>query len=239
MTTNASWRDRVDTLKARIPDPLAPFPGDPANGVETRRRWANQRRRRSEILRSARQLVAEGGLDNVHMQAVADRSGVSIQTVYNVVGNRQEMLGTAASEWIVALARQAEAIGSESSVNETFSTIEMFWAGAILQRDYTVNLIREQAQCGLLERPFLLTTHRVLADQLRRLELGGQLVRWADISLMARQLATSSHACVREWLAAPYDEGRFRNTLVVGCGLLLRGAVRGAEVERVERALDG
>jgi len=135
---------------------------------ETRRRWTNQRRRRANILRCARELVAESGLDNVQITAVAHRSGVSVQTIYNVVGPRHELLG-AAAEWVLALTGRAEGMAAEADINTLFASVELFWAAAILRRDYTEKLIRAQSQCNLLEQPFVDVTQRVLLDQLVRL----------------------------------------------------------------------
>lgn len=235
----ATWQDRLEVLKHLVPDPCKPVQlGGPVTG-DTRSRWVAQRQRRSSILSSARQLVAEKGLDHVHMQSVAHRSGVSIQTLYNVVGHRAELLASAASEWMIAIAGRAEELGDRHDVNVTFTTIELFWGAAVANRQYSCNLIRAQAQHGMLERPFVLGAEAIFNRQLRTVAVEGALVRWVDIPLLARQLATSSHAFIRDWLMSPYDEGYFRSSLVNGCGLLLRGALQGEAVHRLERALDG
>lgn len=241
MPTTATAQARCEALRPLVPDPCLPSFEEPQGiaGRRISRRTLNQRRTRSQILGSTRQLVAEAGLANVHMQDVAERAGLSIQTLYNVVGTRAEMLNSATTEWMILLARNAVRAASTNDVNATFAMIESFWAGAVDQRRYTCNLVDDKGTHALLENGFIRGATTVVAQQLFSLQASGRLVAWVDVQLLARHIAVSSHSCTRQWLAAPYDESRFRDTLVNSCGLLLRGAVCGPEVERVERGLSG
>jgi AcrR family transcriptional regulator len=56
------------------------------------RRRAAAERRRLEILAAARDLFAEGGYAATSVQAVADRAGVSLDTVYASVGRKPQLL---------------------------------------------------------------------------------------------------------------------------------------------------
>lgn len=237
MIGRLEWYDRADALQSLVPDPCAPLTMEPV-AAKPQRRLAKQRQSRSIILSSTRQLVAEQGLDNVHMQAVADRSGVSLQTVYNLVGTRQEMLSSAATEWVVSMAQRAAVAAREKDLNVCFTTMELFWAGSIGQKLYASNLVHSRAHRGFLERPFLHTATMVIAAQLRDLRAADAIVRWVDVPLLASALARSAHRCISDWLDAPYDEGSFHNALINSCGLVLRGAIIGDEVARLERGFD-
>ena len=50
---------------------------------------------RAEILRSAATLFAEQGYGRTSVGAVAERAGVTAQTIYNVVGSKQQLLKAA------------------------------------------------------------------------------------------------------------------------------------------------
>jgi AcrR family transcriptional regulator len=56
------------------------------------RRRAAAERRRLEILAAARDLFGEGGYAATSVQAVADRAGVSLDTVYATVGRKPQLL---------------------------------------------------------------------------------------------------------------------------------------------------
>ena len=66
---------------------------DPGNDVgPLGRREDNMRRRRARILESARDLIAEGGFDALNLRDLALRAEVTVPTVYNLIGRKEELL---------------------------------------------------------------------------------------------------------------------------------------------------
>lgn len=232
---HTDWRIHAERLRPLVPDPCEPRHGTAIPALPPR--VVRQRAARAAILGATRRIVAESGLDGVHMAQVARRSNVSVQTVYNLVGSRAEMLDRAACEWVEALAANAVRAAEARSLNTVFTMIELFWAGAVCQRDYAASVIRTRETLDPLEPAFIATTRRVIERELKGLSSQGALVRWADTGLLAEALARASHDGVREWLRRPYDAGRFRETLVNRCGLPMRGALAGGEIDKLERGL--
>lgn len=56
------------------------------------RREANVATRRQRILESARSLLAEAGQDGLSMRKLAKEAGLSVTTLYNLVGSREDIL---------------------------------------------------------------------------------------------------------------------------------------------------
>lgn len=90
-------------------DPSSPImfsrKGVPAAAFVPRR---NQRLRRAQILASIRQLLTEGGFENVTMRKIADVSGHAVQTIYNLVGPRDHAMVEAIGEYTRFVGRTAE-----------------------------------------------------------------------------------------------------------------------------------
>ena len=229
---------RATALRQLVPDPKAPFLDAKLAG-SSQRRVANQRLSRSVILSRTRQLVFERGLDDVHMNEVAERSGVSVQTVYNLVGNRQEMISSATNEWLVSMSRNAEQLCCANDLNVSFTMMELFWAASINQHVYANKLVQSRAHDRFLERSSVHVAKQLIAEQLRDLRAAGKIVRWVSVPVLAEALALSAQACINAWIAHPYDESRFHSALVNSCGLTLRGALAGEEIKRLERSFDG
>lgn len=227
----------VAELRRHVPDPFCPIER-PWPSAATNLRTDRQRRQRAVILCSARQLVAEEGIDNVHLLAVAARADVSVQTLYNLVGNRQEILESAVSDWIMALQRTGEAVARQLDSNMIFTTLEIFWVSSILYRDYNAKIVPSRAHDSFMHGQFLKAGKLAVMWRLRELRSAGALVQWADPSLIAEVLASACHTHIRDWLTRPHDEVRFRQLLVNSCGLLLRGVLQGEEVQRLERRFD-
>ena len=59
--------------------------------------------RRQRVIEVALQLGADGGYDAVHMREVADRSHVSLGTIYRYFGSKDHLLAAALSEWTAQL----------------------------------------------------------------------------------------------------------------------------------------
>ena len=59
--------------------------------------------RRQRVIEVALQLGADGGYDAVHMREVADRSQVSLGTIYRYFGSKDHLLAAALSEWTAQL----------------------------------------------------------------------------------------------------------------------------------------
>ena len=231
-----AWAVHAQKLRPFIPDPRGFWHTAPP--VRLAPRIHRQRLARAQILGTARQIVGEAGLNAVRMAEVAARANVALQTLYNLVGTRTEMLEAACCEWVTMLAESAEAISQGQELNTIFVMLDFFWAGAILQQDYATGVVNSGISEGVRADAFVKATQNILVRQLAQLSASGALVPWADVHRLAHALARASHACVREWTQAPYHAGRFREALVNEGGLLLRGALQGPEVRRLERCFD-
>lgn len=82
--------------------PIVHFPGGEA--AATRR---NQRLRRAQILATIRRLLIEDGFEGVTVRRIAEASGHAVQTIYNLVGPRDQAIVEAISEYTRYVGRTA------------------------------------------------------------------------------------------------------------------------------------
>lgn len=93
-----------------------------------------QRMRRAKILAVVRHLLAEGGWAAITIKRVADLAGLANQTVYNLVGGREELVAAAISEYILALSKYAEERAYYP--NPLLSLADCYWQAANNYPDY-------------------------------------------------------------------------------------------------------
>ncbi len=224
-------------LPAMVPDPsqAISFSAECTEGKPIR--VVKQRRLRTEIYAVARGLVSEVGLDNVQVQDLADRSGISVQTLYNIVGGRSEIICGAASEWVVVLAKRAEAVALQENINPIFAMVSMFWAASLTAREYTSGLVCSNTIAKVVDDKCSRSIEPLILFHLRGLQRDGSLLTRVDPPILARRVARLADSCIREWVAHPYDERSFRVALVDSCAFMLRGVVVGQELDRLDRAL--
>jgi hypothetical protein len=86
-----------------IYDPFAPIALEPGRAAARSR----QRSRRSEIRAAIRRLLATEGCERVTVRDIAGISGFAVQTVYNLVGPRNDAISDAISEYSIFVGRTA------------------------------------------------------------------------------------------------------------------------------------
>lgn len=221
------------------PDPFKPAYLYPAGSEprEAGRRWVQHRERRAQINAMARRLLAEKGIAGISLREIADRCGVSLPTVYNVVGQRMDVLGASSTEWVRWL---AVAAGRRyPSVCEPVSMLFAFWASAFEHPDYTARAVESCFAPGSpLNHAFMRPGIEILRESLIR-SIGPEGFRAnVDIAVFTRQLALLVHSDLCAWVMEPYSTDLYRRAFASGPGMMLLGAVRGAACEMVEQALD-
>jgi AcrR family transcriptional regulator len=77
----------------------------------------NQRARRHRVIEAALAMITEGGVEDVQMRALAERSGVALGTVYRYFSSRDHVVAAALVEWASELDRHlarrpAEGLGT-------------------------------------------------------------------------------------------------------------------------------
>ena len=85
--------------------------------------------RRAQILLAARDLVTDGGLDALTMRAVAQRAGLSVPTVYSLIGSRADVVAAlldAGGDQLVALLaddQPRDPVGRVVAASEALATV--------------------------------------------------------------------------------------------------------------------
>lgn len=97
--------------------------------------------RRRCVLDVARQLIAEVGLDGMTMRQLAERSGVSYSTVYNIYGNKETVVASAVAELFKRQLEQADAY--------TARGLNGVLDGALLKLDWFAQEILSMPQYAL------------------------------------------------------------------------------------------
>ena len=191
-------------------------------------------RRRQRILNSARDLIAEGGFDALNLRDLAQRAEVTVPTIYNLIGRKQELLqvlfeGTLKPFENVRLVTDVDAPFNwpESLVDRIVAVVrenENYYRAEYIAR----RRLEQEGDVfgtGLLDRAV-----QVAADACRESiavgllrgdvdpeQLGGQIysalrfayARWAraeiDLPALRREVLTGAYIC---WAADVRDEHR-------------------------------
>ncbi|AMK19944.1 MULTISPECIES: TetR/AcrR family transcriptional regulator [Sphingobium] len=210
------------------------FP-DPFHAVPLARKQmacANQRLRRAEILCNVRRLLAQDGYAGVSLKEVAQSSNVSIQTVYNLVGNRTTLLAEAVVEHIGAHGKLA--FSRKGYPNPIIGLCDLYWEGAALHPQYTRNATLTYFPP---DRPLFEHIHKrgalLLREGFRVMAAEGKL-RPCDHQALSSRIAGLQSITVLDGLTGFGDLFDLRRELVNSIGLMLMPVVTGQHAADME-----
>ena len=81
--------------------------------AQTKPRTPRQQQQYERVLECTRQMLAEAGYEGMQMRVLAERAGVSLMTIYNRFGNKDDLILLALQELLGNLATQAQQSGKQ------------------------------------------------------------------------------------------------------------------------------
>ncbi len=186
--------------------------------------------RRARILAAARGLIAEHGFEGLTMRELARVSRVSVPTVYNLFGGKHAVLMAELEETFAAVAQSLAGAGGRSFVERAFAICEAGNRELLAVPAYS----RELMHIFLLSeatRPLRLTINdryvALMADVLRDGQAAGDLVPWADPTVVARRMFAHYVHTMLEWGEGDLSDDEFCAATELGMSLMLLGLARG------------
>lgn len=218
--------------------------GDPANCImqangelttELRRRdygRIEQRRRRARILSTARHLFAQRGRDGFALKEVAEICDVSVQTIYNLVGGRSQVMAGAVNEFIEASFVFASDLGHPVAFLEL---AKVYWMTAATHPGYMRNTSLYFFSSHLEYRQAIQSfVTRNFAQSLGALKRRGYFGAAVDTQALARRFSCMTGAVVYDWAVGTRTLDELRCDLVEGHAALLRSALAPGAVREID-----
>jgi AcrR family transcriptional regulator len=211
-----------------VPDPYAAQ--IPRGGAPMQASFQRQRARRAGILATTRRVLARGQA-NFTLRRVADASGVTVQTLRNAFGRREELLVSAINDHTSAV--WAALDGCPQGPTLFLDLAEMYFHCAAATPDFLRAMVT--AAVGSAEPLAVLQRHgsAIKTTHLRRMAREGSIRPGVDIDALAAQITRLNTFMMYEW-AAGGDARELRRQMVIGTRLLLLGAVSAEAARALE-----
>lgn len=183
----------------------------------------NQRQRRAQILATIRRLLTEQGLDGVTVRGIAQASGHAVQTIYNLVGPRDQAISEAISEYTRFVGHTA--LPDPGDPNAVVEII-----GRWLQSIEAAPEFCRQV-CLIFFTPSRAIFYHFRDKQLKAMQgllakqqKCGVLRADANLGDLAEQLVTFASASCVEWADRPFPLEQLHRRICSGFNNLLDGA---------------
>ena len=202
-------------------------------------RQREERKRR--ILEVARQLIAKHGYDGVTMRDLAEKSLVSVPTLYNLFGGKNELLLGAVESYFADLMGDAERVRAQEGLAKIIALADTLGRETPRHAAYARSVMSFFGSVsdagGLLEIAVRQLTNE-LVEALEQMQHKRQLADWTDPHALGGHLASQLSITTFEWARSQLSDEGLRRAMLYGTGVTLLGLARGkaaAELERLVR----
>jgi AcrR family transcriptional regulator len=187
--------------------------------------------RRQRILEAARGLIAERGYDGVTMRDLAERSLVSVPTLYALFGSKNELLSVAVESYFADLVGMVELGDLDSGLPRILSLVETLSRETPRHAAYSRSLVtfmRDASETtGGLNDLVAGGLTNELISALQEMKEKRQLAQWADPCPLAERLAGQISIATFAWALHQVSDEVLRPTMLYGVGVTLLGLARG------------
>ncbi|MCE7885761.1 MAG: TetR/AcrR family transcriptional regulator [Actinobacteria bacterium ATB1] len=192
--------------------------------------------RRQRMLEATRRLVAQRGYDDITVKDLAEACRVSVPTIYNTFGGKDELIGEAVRANFVGVLERAEASVSEKGWHRVIGIVEHCAAEMVRLPEYHRSLIgffagtMALAGRGLPESLALLLADEI-ESALLEMRSARQLADWIDTRVLAEQIAGVCVMAAVEWAMGFHEGDGLTSAMIFGTSMLVLGVARGRAKE--------
>jgi AcrR family transcriptional regulator len=212
-----------------FPDALAPFNSArcgrlPRRGMEII--CGRPVERRASVLAATRRRLAERGPDKVTLRMIAADCGISVQTIFNLIGNRSQLLSAAINDYGRVIKESAMRRPDIGSGILTF--VDSMWLSAASNPIYMRQASLSYSSLGSdahesIRRGGIETVRMLLLHERHRFRFD------IDINLLADALESMVAAAMGDWALGRFDLLDLRKHLAFRASALLHGTSRTSE----------
>jgi len=181
--------------------------------------------RRARILETAREIVAERGFEGLTIRALARAAGVTAPTIYNLIGNKEEVL-------VAAVAEQTERFvqGLGRASGDVVAIVDANLRELLRMPRYYRSLMRlllTSDAAAIARHTVSLGLRGQLAAALGELEEAGSLEDWIDRESLVGQIQSLLGATSLAWANGWISDDDLVAQERLGIAYLMLGATRG------------
>lgn len=196
--------------------------------------------RRRRILREARRLLAESGLEKFSIRTLCKRADVAQRTLYNAFHNRDRIMALAIQEAYEDVNRYMRYRTSAETMEGIIDRLISVNTRNLRARNYTQAVAAiffapaSSQDIWVAMRQMVDTNLRQWLDRLVRDDL---LEDWVNVDEFAHEIANLEYATINDWAQGRIPDDQYVRRLITGVLTHVVGAIRGEDRETAMRML--
>lgn len=191
--------------------------------------------RRSMILAAVRQMIVDRGYEAVTIRELAEVCRVSVPTLYNQFGGKDQLLAAAIEDHFRSAYDGQDFQQADPGQDRLLTLIDQSVRQLLDMSTYHQRLISAFSSLGSttqLQMRVATAFAEVINVQLTVMQNRRQLADWADPTRLAGQMVAACIGTAVQWSAGFIDSVALHSTMRYAMGLVLLGTLRGQSRER-------
>ena len=190
----------------------------------------NMEARRQRLLEEVRRLIESGGFEGLTMRELASASGVTVPTIYNLIGNKEAVLLAAVEEQTEGFTSALERVQGDL-IEVVEATVRQLLRRPRYYRALLLALTNTE-HAGAAQRYAAQALSRQIERALKALEEANELASWIEpISISQRLHGHIDYAAI-QWARGTLSNSAFRSAALLDTSLTLLGVTSGASQKR-------
>lgn len=200
----------------------------------------NRLARRAAIMETARQMIAEKGYESITVRDLAEACRVSVPTLYNQFGGKDQLLAAAIEDHFVGDPDQVKIKTSLIGLERIFAILDFITSQFLQEPDFHRRLLEAFGSLDSMQQVQRSITESLAHEITQELEVmrdSKELESWVDTSLLSGQVTTAFISSTIVWGSGDIKENQLTAAVQYGTGLVLAGVVTGDNALLVEQRI--
>ena len=193
----------------------------------------NRLARRASMMETARQMIAEKGYESITIRELAAACRVSVPTLYNQFGGKDQLLAAAIEDHFVGDPDQVKIKTSLNGLERIFAILDFITSQFLQAPDFHRRLLEAFGSLDStqqVQRSITASLAHEIGQELGMMQDRRELESWADPELLAGQVTNAFISSTIVWGSGGIKENELTAAVQYGTGLVLAGVVTGDNV---------
>ena len=190
------------------------------------------RERRERIIAAAHSIIAEAGYDALSMRVLAQASQVTVPTIYNLIGTKEDVAFEAVADqmrgFVSRFKGQDDLLALVEVAVDDFVSLPVYYRGLLPALSNRLHIGEEGTRHPMREQ---------VEATLRAAKSVGDLKEDADPVLLSERIQTHLEATSLQWSAGYLDDTSFRAAALFDVALVGIAVFQGSAVDRFREVL--
>ncbi len=200
----------------------------------------NRLARRAAIMETARQMIAERGYEAITIRDLAEACRVSVPTLYNQFGGKDQLLAAAIEDHFVGDPDQIKIKTSFHGLERIFAILDFITEQFLEAPEFHRRLLEAFGSLDSVQqvqRSITVSLAQEITQELETMQGRDELRSWVDTALLAGQVTTAFVSSTILWGSGGIKESQLTAAVQYGTGLVLAGVVTEEKLPELEQRI--